>query len=123
MTPPPLLVTRLLVTRLLVTRLLVTRPLAHRSGSVLAAPCARLKTPGPCSPAPRGSADPMPAGSDVSGSGALLNSGGDLVSRGLPVATAGLRGPWWLILAHAARPSSRRARWLVRRRSSGVPVQ
>ena len=30
---------------------------------------------------------------------------------------------WWLILAHAARPSSSRARWLVRRRSSGVPVQ
>jgi len=26
-------------------------------------------------------------------------------------------GPWWLILAHAARPSSRRARWLVRCRS------
>ena len=30
---------------------------------------------------------------------------------------------WWLIPGHAARPSSRRARWLVRCRSSGVPVQ
>ena len=30
---------------------------------------------------------------------------------------------WWLIRGHAARPSSRRARWLVRCRSSGVPVQ
>ena len=30
---------------------------------------------------------------------------------------------WWLIPDHAARRSSRRARWLVRRRSSGVPVQ
>ena len=30
---------------------------------------------------------------------------------------------WWLILGHAARLSSSRARWLVRRRSSGVPVQ
>ena len=30
---------------------------------------------------------------------------------------------WWLIRVHAARPSSRRARWLVRCRSSGVPVQ
>jgi len=29
----------------------------------------------------------------------------------------------WLILGHAARPSSRRARWLVRCRSSGVPFQ
>ena len=29
----------------------------------------------------------------------------------------------WLILDHATRPSSRRARWLVRRRSRGVPVQ
>ena len=30
---------------------------------------------------------------------------------------------WWLIQGHAARLSSRRARWLVRRRSSGVPAQ
>ena len=30
---------------------------------------------------------------------------------------------WWLIPGHAARLSSRRARWLVRCRSSGVPVQ
>src|SRR5207302_11284477 len=30
---------------------------------------------------------------------------------------------WWLIHGHAARLSSRRARWLVRCRSSGVPVQ
>jgi hypothetical protein len=28
----------------------------------------------------------------------------------------------WSIRCHAARPSSRRARWLVRRRSSGVPM-
>ena len=34
-----------------------------------------------------------------------------------------IRRSWWLILRHAARRSSRRARWLVRRRSSGVPVQ
>ncbi len=34
-----------------------------------------------------------------------------------------LRRSWWLIRGYAARPSSRRARWLVRRRSSGVPVQ
>ena len=30
---------------------------------------------------------------------------------------------WWLIRRYAARLSSRRARWLVRLRSSGVPVQ
>jgi len=32
-------------------------------------------------------------------------------------------GSWWLIPGHAARPSSRRARWLVRCRSRGVPFQ
>ena len=32
-------------------------------------------------------------------------------------------GSRWLILGHAARLSSRRARWLVRCRSSGVPFQ
>ena len=31
--------------------------------------------------------------------------------------------PGGLFGFYAARPSSRRARWLVRRRSSGVPVQ
>jgi hypothetical protein len=36
---------------------------------------------------------------------------------------ASLGGSCWLILDHAARLSSRRARWLVRLRSSGVPVQ
>ena len=38
---------------------------------------------------------------------------------GVPPAT----DDWWLIPGHAARLSSRRARWLVRLRSSGVPVQ
>ena len=42
------------------------------------------------------------------------------VPRGDPHAPA---RSWWLIQGHAARPSSRRARWLVRLRSSGVPVQ
>ena len=32
-------------------------------------------------------------------------------------------GSWWLIRGYAARLSSRRVRWLVRRRSRGVPVQ
>jgi hypothetical protein len=48
-------------------------------------------------------------------------NGGTMVN-GVCVLPA-LSGSWWLILGHAARPSSRRARWLVRRRSSGVPVQ
>ena len=33
------------------------------------------------------------------------------------------RRSWWLIRVQAARPSSSRARWLVRCRSSGAPVQ
>ena len=43
-------------------------------------------------------------------------------AKGLPPKTR-RRDPGGLFGFYAARPSSRRARWLVRRRSSGVPVQ
>lgn len=47
-------------------------------------------------------------------------------TRGRPSAGVATRrdtppGPWWLIRVHEARASSRRARWLVRVRSSGWP--
>jgi putative transposase len=47
-----------------------------------------------------------------------------IATRGGQVAGVVLHRSWWLILDHhAARASSRRARWLVLRRSSGVPFQ
>ena len=46
-----------------------------------------------------------------------------IYSGQVPAGFALIRDPGGLFGFYAARPSSRRARWLVRRRSSGVPVQ
>src|SRR6266851_8956713 len=72
---------------------------------------------------------PICTGSDLSGQAVDgrarmddLRAGGDDLSE---VMSAGLR-PMLILVVNsrsAARPSSRRARWLIRRRSSGVPVQ
>jgi len=43
--------------------------------------------------------------------------------HGIPARVLGIGDPGGLFGFYAVRLSSRRARWLVRRRSSGVPVQ
>jgi hypothetical protein len=70
-------------------------------------------------PAPAGYPDPAPRRQHLDNNHARRTG----APAGSQTASATPSRSWWLILAQAARLSSRRARWLVRCRSSWVPVQ